>query len=206
MEPKITPISPKTENKTENDVDSSKFAHHHTLGVTPNQSSPGHHTHDGVTSRLIPATSIAELSDKSGFKSFTPTWLADGGVNPSIGNGFLDGRWMRIGYMAYFTMRMLAGTTTAFGTGRYEFQLPFNVFVGSELFFVVPGIMLNAGRQYPLTAWIRYDTDRITRITAASAITEGQNIPSISNSGWKGAWQANDFIVFSGWVPLDDIE
>lgn len=32
------------------DRDSSILAHHHTLGITPNQSSPGDHIHDGKTS------------------------------------------------------------------------------------------------------------------------------------------------------------
>lgn len=41
------------------DVDSSSEAHHHTLGIKKDQSSPGDHTHDGTTSkRLLEGTTI----------------------------------------------------------------------------------------------------------------------------------------------------
>lgn len=35
------------------DVDGSKFAHHHTLGATGNQASPGNHRHDGADSSAL---------------------------------------------------------------------------------------------------------------------------------------------------------
>lgn len=38
---------------TRSDVDSSKQAQHHTLGIGNNQASSGDHTHDGTTSRPI---------------------------------------------------------------------------------------------------------------------------------------------------------
>lgn len=37
------------------DVNSSKFAQHHSLGHTPNQASPGDHIHDGSNSKAITA-------------------------------------------------------------------------------------------------------------------------------------------------------
>jgi hypothetical protein len=35
------------------DKDSSSVAQHHTLGIDPNQASPGHHNHNGANSKLI---------------------------------------------------------------------------------------------------------------------------------------------------------
>lgn len=35
------------------DKDSSAFALHHTLGLKPNQASPGNHKHDGKNSQLL---------------------------------------------------------------------------------------------------------------------------------------------------------
>lgn len=37
----------------QSDVNSSPLAQHHTLGIQPNQASPGDHTHDGKDSRLL---------------------------------------------------------------------------------------------------------------------------------------------------------
>ena len=38
---------------TRSDLDSSTLSQHHTLGIGHNQGSPGDHSHDGQTSRLI---------------------------------------------------------------------------------------------------------------------------------------------------------
>lgn len=35
------------------DVDASRYAQHHTLGLKHNQASPGDHTHDGINSKLL---------------------------------------------------------------------------------------------------------------------------------------------------------
>lgn len=44
---------------TNDDTNSSRNAHHHTLGPGPNQASPGSHVHDGNDSaQLIPGTAI----------------------------------------------------------------------------------------------------------------------------------------------------
>lgn len=52
---------PQTVNRFHNkdDLDSSSEAHHHTLGIKKDQSSPGDHKHDGTTSkRLLEGTTI----------------------------------------------------------------------------------------------------------------------------------------------------
>jgi hypothetical protein len=42
------------------DRDAGKFSQHHTLGVEPNQASPGNHVHDGGTSKqLLSGSSVA---------------------------------------------------------------------------------------------------------------------------------------------------
>lgn len=48
------PSAPEVSHQhSHSDVDSGKQAQHHTLGVGPNQASPGSHNHDGFTSRKI---------------------------------------------------------------------------------------------------------------------------------------------------------
>jgi hypothetical protein len=48
---------------TNSDVDASKYAQHHTLGISANQASPGDHNHDGKVSRKVDAFDIDRLSD-----------------------------------------------------------------------------------------------------------------------------------------------
>ena len=55
--------------------------------------------------------------------SYTPTWVADV-TSPSIGNGSLTGSYLRIGDLVYFSIRMVAGSTTTFGSGDWSFGLP----------------------------------------------------------------------------------
>lgn len=48
-------VDPQKVNRFHNkdDLDSSSEAHHHTLGIKKDQSSPGDHKHDGTTSKRI---------------------------------------------------------------------------------------------------------------------------------------------------------
>lgn len=55
--------------------------------------------------------------------TYTPTWAATG-TQPAIGNGTLSGFYLQVGKFIIVRVRMLAGTTTTFGTGTYTFSLP----------------------------------------------------------------------------------
>lgn len=55
--------------------------------------------------------------------AFTPTWTADS-ANPSIGDGILAGRYVRIGDTVIGQVLLTAGSTTTFGTGNWSFSLP----------------------------------------------------------------------------------
>lgn len=49
------PLEPREVNllHARSDVDNSSVAQHHTLGMDPNQASPGHHTHNGRNSKRL---------------------------------------------------------------------------------------------------------------------------------------------------------
>lgn len=55
--------------------------------------------------------------------SYTPTWTTTG-VAPALGNGSLTGRYVQIGKWVHGIATLVAGTTTTFGTGDFEFSLP----------------------------------------------------------------------------------
>lgn len=57
--------------------------------------------------------------------SYTPTWTASAG-SPSIGNGTLAGRYLKIGRTVHLALTLTGGSTTTYGTaGAYWiFSLP----------------------------------------------------------------------------------
>lgn len=57
--------------------------------------------------------------------NYTPTW-ASSGTAPAIGNGTLSGRYLQApnSKTVHAVVKLLAGSTTTFGTGGYTFSLP----------------------------------------------------------------------------------
>lgn len=73
----------------------------------------------------------------TGWTSHTPIWTAST-TNPAIGNGTLAGRYRRptdSDWLIY-EVRMVAGSTTTFGSGFWIFSLPFDASANSVLFSV----------------------------------------------------------------------
>lgn len=67
------------------DRDSSKEAQHHTLGPLPYQSSPGDHSHDGRSSKILAAVSVAPHShDASSVTNVASGGLASTNVQASL--------------------------------------------------------------------------------------------------------------------------
>lgn len=60
-------------------------------------------------------------------QTYTPTWTQDSGVQPSLGDGTLVGRYARSGAVCFVTFNFTAGSTTTFGNSAsgYRFSLPF---------------------------------------------------------------------------------
>jgi hypothetical protein len=70
------------------------------------------------------ATETTGLQYASELVSFTPTWTASV-TNPVLGNGTLEGKYMRVGKQCFAKYRLVAGSTTTFGSGEWVFGLPF---------------------------------------------------------------------------------
>lgn len=60
------------------------------------------------------------------FRTYTPTWGADAGTPPAIGNGTIAGRYLEIGKLVAGQIVITMGSTTTFGSGGtfYTFGLP----------------------------------------------------------------------------------
>lgn len=61
----------------------------------------------------------------SSWTAYTPTWTA-ATTNPVLGNGTLVGAYSRANTSKtiYMRLRLVAGTTTTFGSGAWSFTLP----------------------------------------------------------------------------------
>jgi hypothetical protein len=74
----------------------------------------------------------ADSSTATGLKystdwtSYTPVWGSTG-TAPAIGNGTLSGLYLQVGKTVHVIIHFKAGSTTTFGTGVYNFSLPFNI-------------------------------------------------------------------------------
>ncbi|AGP56193.1 hypothetical protein [Streptomyces rapamycinicus] len=56
--------------------------------------------------------------------SYTPTWTA-ATTNPSLGNGTLIGRYLKVGRTCTAHINLVTGSTTTYGSGNYAWALPF---------------------------------------------------------------------------------
>jgi hypothetical protein len=59
------------------------------------------------------------------YASMTPVF-SSANANASIGNGFTNGRYLQIGKRVHYYGRMVAGSSTAFGSGTLRISLPVN--------------------------------------------------------------------------------
>ncbi len=202
---------------SQSDVDSSAVALHHTLGITQNQAAFGSHVHDGVDSREIQdLVSLAAAyyahdhygADPQDINNITNTFTNGGGfswggatTNPSVGNGTLETEYIRFGPLVYFTIKLTTGTTTGYGSGRYFFNLPFDV--AGNFGHVVPGYLKNGPSPFyfAMTCFVSAAANQVYGMIPSSAIGAGANL--LSSTGYKGAWAANDEIFVSGWVPVN---
>lgn len=55
--------------------------------------------------------------------TYTPVWSSTG-TAPSLGNGAITGRYIKVGRLVQFWINLTMGSTTTFGTSVYTFTLP----------------------------------------------------------------------------------
>lgn len=60
---------------------------------------------------------------QAAWTTYTPTWTGSI-TNPSIGNGTLAGRYLRLGKTIHVSIEIEAGSSTTFGSGNYSVSLP----------------------------------------------------------------------------------
>ena len=74
-----------------------------------------------TTGEVLTAATMNSIG--AAWETFTPTWTGSS-TNPVIGNGTLVGKYLRIQKLVIAQYAIVAGSTTTFGSGVYEFSYP----------------------------------------------------------------------------------
>ena len=121
------------------------------------------------------------------WQSYTPTWTATT-TNPSIGNGTLAGRYVRYGNVCTYILKLLAGSTTTFGSGNWSFSLPLNAANNAGLEFIGVAHMREAGvGYYERTVRIvpsGSSNDKVSHFVALEAGTTSERLSSTVPFTW----------------------
>lgn len=202
--PPPPPESPgqKSDNQhAQSDVDSSNQSQHHTLGIGPNQSSSGIHIHDGQNSKLLTNQSLQEFVN--GFTLYTPVWSSGAATQPTIGNGFLRGRYFRFGPFCYVEMYWEFGSTSTLGlAGIYMWSLPIPVSASTVIAgTILPAVVNQGTSRWPATAMVFTSSTKIDRVIPSTLTTTGT--AGLGDTGHKAAWAAGDYVKVAGWYPVD---
>lgn len=66
------------------------------------------------------------LSFFGAWTDYTPSWIAESGGTPTVGNGTLTGRYLKVGRTVDFLIRLSVGSSTTFGNSNanWAFGLP----------------------------------------------------------------------------------
>jgi len=134
------------------------------------------------------------VTSESAWTTYTPTWTAASGT-PSIGNGTLTGKYMKVGKTVFFTMYFLYGSTSSATGLVWQFTLPVAAQGGSTNIEKVNSFSAiiydaNTGNPYTCTAWQPIDA-------AKFRVTQNSNNASIG-SGVPAAWAASWYMVVNG--------
>jgi len=136
-------------------------------------------------------------TDDLPWSSYTVTWTAQSGTQPSIGNGTLTGHYKLIGKTAFVRVKLNAGTTTTFGnatSNAWLFGLPFTAKASEAIQF--PCSILDNG-----VAWYQGTVNGTyagnTNNSAIIVATTNANAVGVTyNSPFT--WGATDSLQFNG--------
>lgn len=150
------------------DIDESPRAQHHTLGILPNQASPGDHNHDGRTSRKLVSTDLETVQ-----VDFIPAGGTTGTQPTFSGPPMFSGTYTKIGSLVNFAIDVDMDNITSFGSGQYYMDLPF---VSKRNYLFSDGCLhdISTGDEYAILAHISAGSNRIFLLATAS---NGRQVP-----------------------------
>lgn len=126
--------------------------------------------------------------------TFTPTWTGAGG-NPSIGNGTLTGAYLQIGKTLHVRYKMVAGTTTTFGTGQWSLTLPNSLTSVASHGQVMACHIQDAGTaRYVAAAYIAGGATTLQMEYSGASFAVGATVPM--------TWATSDQFVITGTIEV----
>lgn len=128
--------------------------------------------------------------------TYSPTWTADSGANPAIGDGTLTGFYTRVGKVVFFLWDMTAGSTTTFGTAA-------NWRIG------LPATASATYKQSSISAYV-LDTGSAEKQGYGGVVGAGEAFCQIGHdsggffdSGTPQTWATGDRMIVQGWYFVD---
>ena len=80
--------------------------------------------------------------------SYTPSWTCASGSNPVLGNGVITGKYCVQGRKVTISMTLTMGSTTTYGTGIWQFSLPFTSANSTNMRWFFPVFGKDAGTAF----------------------------------------------------------
>lgn len=134
---------------------------------------------------------------------YTPTWSSSG-TQPAIGNGTIIGYYRRIGTTLHLRGRIIAGSTTTFGTGEWRVSLPSGMTTGGATseYQVGRGMAVDTGTRsygiYPVS-------DPATSTTALRLFYENSadSIQGVVSATTPHTWANTDVCAWNITMEVD---
>lgn len=131
--------------------------------------------------------------------AYTPSWGADGGASPTLGNGTIVGRYLKTGRTVDWVMQLTWGSTTAPGGGgggeNWFFGLPFSPAAGFTQRIVV-------GDVFDASASLHWSTSAIYSTSGGGTVrtfvaTQGAS-NAVIDSVHPFTWTTSDILYACG--------
>jgi hypothetical protein len=156
------------------DVDKSTISQHHTLGIQPNQASPGDHNHDGRNSRRV------QLKNLEGDDiNYVPGGGTTGTELTFTGAPLFTGSYTKWGNMCHFAFDVDMDNITNFGTGQYYMTLPF---ASKRNYQFADGCLhdISTGRDYPIMGHVLAGSTQVYLKSIDAQGNTAYNVPFTS--------------------------
>lgn len=145
---------------------------------------------------VIPAGHKLLAADFDAYENLTGAWTDYSGslqwtasVNPAIGNGTIDAKYMQTGRLVIYRGRIIMGSTTTFGSGSWLVSLPVNCAVTVEIGAAVAQDNSTPANSQPAAI-------RLSTATTANFFATGGSVSATVPFAWATSDQLRWTIVY----------
>ena len=131
----------------------------------------------------------ADLGAVGTVQTYTPAWTQSDNSALAIGNGTIEGRYVKVGRLVYVNVMLTRGSTTNVGTSQYRFSLP--VQAVSYRTISGTGVVYGSATAYCHLFPVNGTTVQLQRSNDGAGI----------GSATPGSWAAGHVIAFSATYP-----